>query len=137
MRVFHARRRGKAIRKFARDLRREQSWGRAAGLVNAMLARFGGIDRFAATWVGMIRQAQGDKAAAKAVLESLQAIMRLFELCHRENPEPDVSEMTDEQLRESMLRAAEQACINHPELAIAAAQRLGWKVIPPPEAGPR
>jgi hypothetical protein len=102
MRAYRRRRRGKAIDRFAAALRRENNWGRVAALCNAMVDRFGGLDRFCAAWVEQIDTAKRDRHGGRRVLNSFLAIVRLLESADANRPDSDVSRMTDEELEEEM-----------------------------------
>jgi len=102
MRGYRRRRRAVMLGQFAVQLRQQRSPHRARALASATTFRFGGVEGLARTWKDQFDAAAAAGPGSKFVLDSLRAIIRLIEVCSRQ--EPDYSEWSDEDL-ETELRA--------------------------------
>ena len=96
-----------------------------------MLIRFGWIDGFSRTWWEAVQAAGRNNPGSRMVLNSILAVLRLVEICDANRRGRDMSLISDEELDEEIVHGAEMLIASRPELAVAAAERLGWTVIPP------
>jgi hypothetical protein len=106
-----------------------------ATVTGEMIARFGGLDRFVATWKDAV-----DLAAREGkhylVSRSLVAVLNLTVASTRiDEAQNQTTDVDDEDLERQFDQAVLRIVAGHPELALRAAQQLGWTLIPPERAG--
>lgn len=131
MRNYRRARRNKDLHHFAGRVRRARSSARVCVLADQMMRRFGGPCGFAKVWKQALDEATVQRAGGQVVFSHLKAIVQLVEAASTLNRQPDVADLSDEQLAEEFSRGTAELIEDEPELAVAAAQRLGWTVIPP------
>jgi hypothetical protein len=112
---------------FLTSVKNEQSDERLKILSHVMIESFGGMQGVVATWLDYYAHAmdQGGYAAWRCV----QAMVRLMQ--YSEANRPDLADMTKLEAEEYLFRYAKTVIEREPELAVAAAESLGWTVIPP------
>lgn len=95
-RALRSRQERKAVNRQLAQLKRARSERQVIAVCEAMVAGFGGINGFRASWKGLLSRdlAKGGFAA----LRHLEAVLRLAQHC--EGQRPDYSQLTDEQLQE-------------------------------------
>jgi hypothetical protein len=98
----------------------------AARLLSALtIQRFGGMARFARLFVEAIDDARRRGRSATV----LRCVMWFINLSVA--AEPTLDDLSDEQLVKLVRVHVQEMVRENPELAVEAAQRLGWIVIPP------
>ena len=127
-----ANRKGKTIDKFASALNRATGMAMASTLCGEMYNQFGGVAGFAtAIW------SHYEEATISSKTRILLMIGHFTELnsASREDCDPysarTLGLLTDEDLERRVEEQTERAIVSNPQLAIAAAARLGWTLIPP------
>lgn len=93
---------------------------------SAMFEQFGGLRGFVAAFHAYFEDAK--TKAGLGVYRCMQSVIRLTQYCEENRRQPD--EMTDEELELNFSKSIEQYILANPEVAIAAAKRLGWQIIP-------
>ncbi len=121
-----------AAAKFALDLKNAKNHKQVVLLCNAVIKRFGGMGAFASAWLKQAETACGEKPGSKKACDFFQAGLRLMEYCEAQRP--NMGQMSDEELRTRAMYEIQRFIEQQPEVAIAAANRLGWTVIPPATA---
>jgi len=108
-------------------VKNEQNNDRLELLCGFMFDQFGGLEGFTAAWCDYRRRAmqQGGYAAFRV----FQSLFRLAEYCDANRP--DMSALSDEQLQQAWEENTKELIQQHPELAVTAADQIGWTVIPP------
>lgn len=96
-------RRNRLIDEFVRDANRRPHNRGLSGLVNRMIAGFGGVDDLAAAWSGRMKQL-ADTGSPK-VLASFQVIAKLLVLAHETRPVTEPALPTAESLDNDALKA--------------------------------
>ena len=153
MRYLRAVKRGKQIRRFVAEVKTASNRDVLAAMCARMAQRLGGVDALCAGWVAHLHAAAKARPGSKMVLDTFRAIINLMAAAEQQKPEPiDVRDLTNDELHfrigeldrrhkeicelqklSLLMEGAEQLIQSHPEFAIAAAERLGWTVIPPSE----
>jgi hypothetical protein len=133
MRQYRRHRRVKALHRFASRVKSEPSPSRVAALCDGMIVRFGGLEALCAEWAEVANAVVRENRGSRAALNVFQAMFRLVEVSNAQPPEPDVVAMSNDQLERHLLECAEAVIRRHPGVALAAAERIGWTVIPPGE----
>jgi hypothetical protein len=93
-----------------------------------MLAHYGGLDGFAASWANYQRRVT--KKGGPASLRCMQTVLRIMECVDQQRSDP-TEMMTDEELRESVMQHTKELISLEPALALVAANELGWTIAPP------
>jgi len=119
----------KAIAKFTTQLKNETDDRRVRLLCLAMIKYHGGLQQLVRCWVEQLEHCRKKNPGGFAAMGFFSAIARLSEYCEAQKPKP--SEMTDEELHEAAMGQTVRLIQSNPQLAVVAAQRLGWKVVPP------
>lgn len=114
---------------FLTELKNEPSNDRLEILAGVMFRQFGGMQGFVAAWGDYYQHAmeQGGFAAYRC----FATVIRLLKYCEETRPDPD--ELSDEELEHELSESVERWVSEHPEVAVAAADQIGWTVIPPDE----
>jgi len=125
------------VEKLATDASSPESFGartRAEAVLRAMLARFGGLERFADDWFEFIVLA-GASGKFQVVQRSLEAILRLIEVVDRdEKGQGEHSgHMSVEEMQESLVKSLVTAVWKDPDVGVLVLEELGWKLEPPAE----
>ena len=111
------------------ELKNAQSKQRVEFLCGLMLQEFGGLEGFVRTWADYSQRAmrQGGFAAYRCLASITQLVQ------HVEASKPDLSDLTNEDLERELMEGTKRLIRQQPELAVSAAEGLGWNVTPPPE----
>ena len=134
--------REKDLAKYVTELTRKQrDFHAVAAVVQAMTARFGGIDRMVTLWAEAFEKARRNRRASRLVMKSVWAIFDLGTAVHaqaeklraKRAPSLDWRTFSDEDLRESLLENAKTIIVKDPRLVIRAAEQLGWTFARPGE----
>ena len=112
--------------KFLTQLKNEHSNERLELLASVMFHHFGGMQGFVAAWANYHKRAMEE--GGFAAFRCFESVIRLLQYCEENRPDP--SEMTDEELQRSMMEHIKRLIQQHPELAVAAANEIGWRVTP-------
>jgi hypothetical protein len=126
--------REKALRQFATAAAGEEDERQLARLVASVVRRFGGIEALAAAWVAQIRRAQESAPGSARLLRSFVAFGKLLTAAEQQQNDTDSLDLrsaTDRELDEMRVQGLLELVAQHPELALKAAEVLGWRVIPP------
>ena len=91
-----------------------------------LVQQFGGTKGFASAWFEF-HQRTAVRGQAAAV-RSFAAVFRLLQYC--EEAAPDSGDLSDEDLERAVLEETKELIRREPELAVAAAQEIGWTVTP-------
>ncbi|MHB8862746.1 MAG: hypothetical protein ACYC6N_10095 [Pirellulaceae bacterium] len=110
-------------------MNRARSQRRVLALVDTIIRRFGGIERFAATWHAQVDRVRQSQPMAKKTLDFFRAVTRMAEVS--EGRESDPHELSDDELAEQLLASTEHLLSEHPQLVLRVAEGLGWTVVPP------
>jgi len=116
------------IAKFVTRLKNAQTPKQVELLCGAMIQRFGGMEGLFAAWVRQVEAAQSAQPGSKKVLDFYQAIFRMIEYCN--SGQRDLAEISDEDLQGEIMESCKQLIRQHPEVAVEAAEQIGWTVIP-------
>ena len=120
------------IAQFARHVKNAKTYHTVESLCAQMVARFDGIDQFNERW---FQQIEATKPGTKKKLDSFLAIHNLIVQCSSHQTDGgergEYELLTDEDLERRMDSYVEEFINEQPELAIAAAARIGWTIIPP------
>lgn len=95
MRTYRTARRHRKLTQFATQVRQETSASKVAALCGAMIARFGGLDRFCTAWKAQI---DATTPGSRASFSSFLAILRLAELVESQRCRPDYAHLSDNDL---------------------------------------
>jgi hypothetical protein len=133
----HARRRARDLKRFAKSCQFQKLDRRLRAFTIAMMTKLGGFERLINSWAAAIRAAEKRNPGCPFLLNSFSSMFRLLEFCAA-HPEPavvedDLAAVTAAGAEEIMRREVLSFVQRRPEVAVAAAQALGWTVIPPPE----
>jgi hypothetical protein len=132
---LRVKRRDRVISEFQTAVTQATSFPRVEFLVSAMLHRFGGPARFAALWHQHLTNWIKERPASKSVLMGLRAIAQLAQFVNDRQLQQSADEeeplVGEADLARTLREAIEDLIQTQPELAIAAAERAGWTVIPP------
>jgi hypothetical protein len=104
MRGYRAARRSRTLCQFTSLLRRRTSLNRLAGLCNANVGRFGGLDGLAVAWKEHIDAAP---PGSRTALSAFSAIARLLEAVDAHRLAPDYAALSDEDLQREIQRLHE------------------------------
>ena len=132
--VFHRLQRrlgrnAKLLSHFNWQLSKAESQRDAYRLVGAMVEKYGGVGGLAKALSDHVDTACERKPGGRESGNALRAVLRLSEHCQ---PEPLDTDLMDEaDLQREFDQHVGELIEHSPELAIAAAHRLGWQVIPP------
>jgi len=116
------------IAKFVTQLKNAQTPKQVELLCGAMIQRFGGVEELFAAWVQQFEAARVAQPGSKKVLDFYQAILRMIEYCDANRP--NLAEVSDHDLEDEIIEGCKQLIRQHPEVAIDAAEQIGWTVIP-------
>ena len=120
---------------FVRDIKNAKSYRNVELLCAGMIARFGGLEELHRTWVRQIEAAQARRPGSKIACDFFLAIFKLLEYLDAQNPsrgeQGEYDLLSDEDLERRIDSYVEEFINEQPELAVAAAARLGWTVVPP------
>ena len=108
------------------ELKNERSNDRLELILGVMITKFGGMQGFITAWDKYCSLAM--EQSGFAAFRCFSTVIRLAQYCEEHRSDP--SEMTDEELERAMMEHTEHLIQQHPELAVAAARRLGWQVEP-------
>ena len=98
----------------------------AIGLtVSALIEHLGGTEKFVQLWIASI-----DTATPNRRLRSFEALGKLLAWCESRTKE-EFRTLSQDELESSMDFEIERAIQRDPRLAVGAAIKLGWQVIPP------
>lgn len=114
--------------KVAAQLKNAADHQQVALICSATVRRFGGLSRFVTAWIRHFEAARKESPGSKKTLDFFQAVQRMIEHCDAARPDP--GQLTDAELNERLVEQVKQLIQQQPELAVAAAHRLGWTVIP-------
>ena len=110
------------------QLKNEDRHDRLELLCSVMFRQFGGLQGLVRAWQAYFQRAS--RKGGFAAFRSLQAVVRLTQDCEATVPQP--SELSDDELQSGLDASVAQLIQQQPEVAIAAAKRLGWTVVPTP-----
>ncbi len=114
------------VSKALTQIKNESNSKRLELLCAMLVQQFGGTEGFAAAWFNFhCRAANRGQAAA---LRSFKAISRLLK--YSEENRDDPGDLSDEDLERAVLDETKELILREPELAVAAAEQIGWTVIP-------
>ena len=113
--------------KYLTQLKNERSNARVELLLGVMIEQFGGTQGFLAAWSDYHHRAmhQGGFAAFRC----FQSVARLMQFCEQNHADP--GELSDEELEQTIMDHTKHLIQQNPVLAVAAADQIGWTVIPP------
>ena len=117
----------KQVGSFLIELKNEESNDRIRMLCNRMVLQFGGFQGFVNAWTDY--QQQAIESGGFPAFRCFAAMFRLLEYCSESNSKMD--QLTDQELQYELVVSVRSLLIEQPELAILAAQELGWTLIPP------
>lgn len=108
------------------QLKNERRNDRLELLCRATFRQFGGMQGFVAAWNDFYHQAmeQGEFAAYRC----FQSVIRVAQYC--DDNRPDLGSMTDEEIEHALMENTKQLIRQHPELAVVAADQIGWTITP-------
>ncbi len=107
-------------------LSEERNNKRLEKLARAVFDEFGGLAGFVAAFAAY--RAKAMKRGGLAALRSFEFVLRMQQYLAERQSEPD--DLTEEEIVESTTDALVRLVRSHPELAVAAAMKLGWVVEP-------
>ena len=88
------------INEFAKSARKQHDIGKLAAMCNAMFARFGGVDGFAAAWKGQIDDMRSrPRPPYHHILRSFQAVAHILAMHSKATGELDLEDMSEEELQ--------------------------------------
>ena len=117
-----------AIKQFVTRLKNTHRPEQIELLCGAMIRRLGGLQSLFVAWVRQVEAAQSAQPGSKKVLDFYQAIFRMIEYCN--SGRRDLAEISDEDLQGEIMESCKQLIRQHPEVAVEAAEQIGWTVIP-------
>lgn len=126
-----AKKRNKELHRFNQQVNRQaQSIAAVIATTAEMIARFGGVDRFATAWKEVLDRASAD-GKPHLVVRGMLTVVNLINastVLRESGPQP--VEMDDDDLCRAMDKSVIRIVQQNPELAISAARRLGWTIMP-------
>jgi len=140
MRSWRAEQREKALGRFCRLAPYATLDRHFRALLSALMGRLGGIEAVATALVRAIKTAQATDRGNDFVLCAMLTITRLMEYCEEQRAREDEAEREEfAHLSSDELKARTRESIislirAEPEIAVAAAEALGWTVLPPTPA---
>ena len=104
-------------------------------LVREMLQRYGGVQGFAESWAQQARRAMEDRPGSTPALNCFSSVANLVK--HTKDARAAVKELDDKNLEDELAATVTRFIQDRPQLAVEAAKRLGWQVVPlePSQAG--
>lgn len=124
--------RGAALDRFAARVCGTSTWRRVEGAADDIIRRFGGIERFAEAFFG---QYEKTKPGSRKRLDMLLGVLRMSQcadVLRAEEARANADSIVDESdIQRGMHEAVKNLVQAEPALAIEAASRLGWTIIPP------
>jgi hypothetical protein len=144
MKAWRRARSQKTLRRFVKSAPNQNLDRRLRGLAAAALKRFGGVQALASLMASETRAIHALRPGDPLPLQAVMTVLRLHEFCESrqvadEEAENDMySGMTADELRADlnarMQRVLQAMIQEHPDIAVEAAETLGWTVIPPHES---
>ncbi|MBX3412967.1 MAG: hypothetical protein KF708_09795 [Pirellulales bacterium] len=77
-------------------------------LTQAMISRFGGVNRLSAEWFAALEAAREREPGGRLMLISMLAIVRLMEAASRVAPQPNLAVLSDEELEREVDRCLDR-----------------------------
>lgn len=134
-----------ALDRFARALKNTPDSGpgheRVLWLCDTIFRYFGGVAGFASAWVAYFEAAKAANPENKRCADFFSACIRLAGCAdaarRAERAECDhfLEAMSDEDLEAALMAVARKLIRSQPELAVVAAQQLGWHIVPMENVG--
>ena len=115
----------KRVRSFLTELKNEDSNDRVRLLCNEMFKQFGGFQGFVDAWNTYQQRALAE--GGFAAFRCFAAVFRLLEYCSE--TEPDMRQLTDEELQRELLISVRSLLISEPELIASTVKELGWTLV--------
>lgn len=133
-RMRHLKTRDRQLHAYNQQINTEvQGLSRMAEVTSGIVNEFSGVEGFVSGWKAVLDRA-GDAGKHYLVARGLQTVLKLIDGCNElRDVRPQPVELSDQDLHRTMLESVERIVQENPILAVSAARRLGWDVIPPPE----
>lgn len=106
MRRYRQARRAGSVARFSAELRRARGPREVERLCEVMIEQCGGVQRLAEAWSQQFHAALREQPGGRSGTNALMAVCKLMEYRDARNPEPDLSDFTDEELADEVRRIA-------------------------------
>ena len=120
------------------QLEHAESIERVAGILDTMIRHFGGPEGFAKAWKQTLEDCGRSPRTAGFGAKSMMALVQMMQFVERHQAESrtTLETMTPEEFNQAADRMVLEMIAKNPAIAVKAACRLGWTVIPPePQQG--
>jgi hypothetical protein len=129
---YRRRQRLAAVRKFAAAVNAADDFAEVRDLVRDMIKRIGGLEELGRLWAAAFKACHQADPGSYRTLRHLRALATMMQgLQANPAPPPDLSGLSEEDLTLVTEQSVINAIQHEPELVLAAAEQLGWKVTPP------
>lgn len=131
MRTYRACRRARTWKELTSALVTAENRSKMEAAFAAAIRRCGGVRGFVQEWWQQYEAAKDQAPGSLRTIRMLSAVIRLMEVAELSRPKADVSLLSDDDLDREIQEHVIRFVDDHPEIAIWAARRLGWELVPP------
>jgi hypothetical protein len=119
------------MHKYAEALAKVDDLRKVKALALAMIRRFNGVENIADAWKREFDYVTQTAPGSRRAWNYIAALLNYLRFAGDNPPKPNLSALTDEELDELKVEALLDLIRDRPDIAVTAADVLGWTVIPP------